>query len=382
MKIVHLCLASFYIDNYSYQENLLPKYHKLAGHDVTIIASLVSFSDKGKPILLDREAEYNTAEGCKVYRMDYRHPFYVINRRFRKYTKLESLLNKETPDLIFIHGVQFADILSVIKYKEKNPKTRLLCDNHADWINSARGFLSKNILHKVIWKYYAKKAEPYIDKFYGVTPVRCEFLSKMYGISASKIELLVMGVDDKIIPSQLERNHIKKRIKKELHLNDNDFLIITGGKIDSNKNIHILADVLVKYQNIHLIIFGNVLPEMKEMMDKYFKKANIHYVGWLDSRQTTEYFIASDLAFFPGTHSVLWEQAVGIGIPAVFKHWEGMEHVDVGGNCRFLYENTHEEIETVIEKLISNNEEYSEMKKLAEMNALKFYYSDIANRVL
>ena len=28
MKIVHLCLGCFYIDNYSYQENMLPKFHK------------------------------------------------------------------------------------------------------------------------------------------------------------------------------------------------------------------------------------------------------------------------------------------------------------------------------------------------------------------
>ncbi len=28
MKIVHMCLGCFYPDNYSYQENMLPKYHK------------------------------------------------------------------------------------------------------------------------------------------------------------------------------------------------------------------------------------------------------------------------------------------------------------------------------------------------------------------
>jgi hypothetical protein len=43
MKVVHLCLGCFYIDNYSYQENMLPKYHKLAGHEVSVVASLVSF---------------------------------------------------------------------------------------------------------------------------------------------------------------------------------------------------------------------------------------------------------------------------------------------------------------------------------------------------
>lgn len=32
MKILHICLASFYIDNYSYQENLLPKFHMISAY--------------------------------------------------------------------------------------------------------------------------------------------------------------------------------------------------------------------------------------------------------------------------------------------------------------------------------------------------------------
>ena len=41
MKVVHLCLACFYPDGYSYQENMLPQYHKMLGMEVAIIASLV-----------------------------------------------------------------------------------------------------------------------------------------------------------------------------------------------------------------------------------------------------------------------------------------------------------------------------------------------------
>lgn len=47
MKILHLCLANFYIDNYSYQENMLPKFHKKLGYEVEIIASMQSFDRNG-----------------------------------------------------------------------------------------------------------------------------------------------------------------------------------------------------------------------------------------------------------------------------------------------------------------------------------------------
>ena len=37
MKIVHLCLGCFFPDNYSYQENMLPKFHKELGYDVKVL---------------------------------------------------------------------------------------------------------------------------------------------------------------------------------------------------------------------------------------------------------------------------------------------------------------------------------------------------------
>ena len=33
MRILHMCLGSFFVDNYSYQENILPKYHKALGNE-------------------------------------------------------------------------------------------------------------------------------------------------------------------------------------------------------------------------------------------------------------------------------------------------------------------------------------------------------------
>ena len=48
MKVLHICLACFFPDNYSYQENMLPKFHKELGYDVEVIASLASFDRNGK----------------------------------------------------------------------------------------------------------------------------------------------------------------------------------------------------------------------------------------------------------------------------------------------------------------------------------------------
>lgn len=381
MKIVHLCLASFFIDNYSYQENLLPKYHKYSGFDVTIIASLVSFDNNGKYTLLSHESEYETVEGCKVYRLDYRHPCYAFNRLFRRYHNFYSILKKENPDLIFIHGIQFSDIKTVLRYKMENPAVRLFCDNHADWVNSATNFISKNILHKVIWKYFAKRAEPYIEWFYGVTPSRCDFLKDVYGISPLKIDLLVMGLDDQSVPWK-EAVNINKRIRENLDIGLDDFLIISGGKIDERKNIHLLIDAVQRISNkcIHLVIFGNIAPEFKDTIHSLLASDTIHFVGWLTPDQTIEYFLAANLAVFPGTHSVLWEQVVGLGIPAIFKYWMGMTHIDLNGNCILLHNDSVEELEYMIKDLHSCPDKYLKMKAHAVTVSSFFSYTTIAHR--
>lgn len=384
MKIVHLCLSCFYIDNYSYQENMLPKYHVLQGHDVTVIASLVSFDSSGKPCLLDSESTTVSKDGFKVVRVDYRRPFYKFNKFIRIYNNIFYLLESEKPDLIFIHGFSFMDITKIIKYVTVNKHVKIFVDSHTDLINSAQTWLSLNIFHKVIFRYYARILSPFVEKFYGTTPLRCDFLRDVYNIDQEKNELLVMGVDDVLLANK-SRALIRRKYCSLNGIDESNFIIVSGGKIDERKNIHLLMQAVnnIDKENVTLIIFGTVAPEMKDLFQNLLLSTSIIYVGWLNSDQVMDYLILSDLIVLPGTHSVLWEQAVGIGIPCVFKFWEGMTHIDVGGNCEFLYKDSTEEISDVLNDIINVNGKYDIMKQISVNKGLKeFSYSDIARRCI
>lgn len=380
MKIVHLCLSCFYIDDYSYQENMLPKYHVLQGHEVSVIASMVSFDTDGKPCLLKEESVKTTEEGYKVIRVDYKRPFYKFNKFVRFYRNTYNLLENEAPDLIFIHDFSFMDITKVIRYVSNNKNVKIYVDCHTDYINSAKSWVSKNIFHHFIWRYYAKKLSPFVEKFYGVTPLRCEFLKDAYKIDSDKIELLVMGIDDEILKIK-DKSVIKQSYCSTLNIDCNDFLIVTGGKIDEKKNIHLVMEAVnnLKVPNTKLIVFGTVAPEMRKLFDSLLDPKLIIYVGWLNPEKILDYLIIADLVVFPGTHSVLWEQAVGAGTPCIFKYWKGMKHVDVGGNCEFLYEDSVAEMTNVLSKVLSDRVRYDEMKEIAIDKGLKkFAYSEIA----
>ena len=68
MKIVNVIINGVYTDGYSYQENLLPKYHKLNGNDTYIITSNNKFST-GDNIVKVECGEYLDENGVKIIRL-------------------------------------------------------------------------------------------------------------------------------------------------------------------------------------------------------------------------------------------------------------------------------------------------------------------------
>ena len=350
------------------------------GHEVYIIASNFSFDEKGKGYFIKGTSEYINKDGIKVIRVEFKKPFYTINRILRRYSHLYQKIEEIEPDLIFTHNISAVDMHQLSRYVRKHPYVKLFGDNHADYINSGRNPLSKYILHPIIWRHYAKEIEPYLEKCFGVTPMRCSFLRDVYHISPEKIDYLPMGIDDEAIPT--DRKAIRNKVRKELRVGDKDILIITGGKIDREKNTHILLEALrnLNRHDIHLVICG-ILTEEMFFLKEYFSNNSIHYLGWCDAPKVINCMVAADVACFPGTHSTLWEQSVGIGLPAIFKRWPEMEHVDINGNCFFVQGENVEELQRAIEN-ITSEQNYNKIKDLATKASENFLYSHISLKAI
>ena len=384
MKIVHLCLCSFFPDNYSYQENMLPKYHKKLGYDVEVIASTQSFDKQGKVCYLDNVGTYQNEYDIKVTRLAYKSNS-KIWKKLKRYIGVFEAISKAEPDVLFIHGGQFLDIDQVVKYIKMHPDVKVYVDNHADFSNSATNWFSKNILHRIVWKHTEHKIEPYTRKFYGVLPVRVDFLKNVYGLPADKCELLVMGADDELV-ERAKTSGARERIRKQYGIKNDDFLIVTGGKIDKWKTQTLLlmqAVQNISNPNVKLIVFGSVNDELVEQVKALSDSNKVQYIGWISSEDTYDYFEASDLVVFPGRHSVMWEQVTGQGKPMIVKDWPGTHHVDLGGNVLFLTEDSSDEIQGKIESLLSDPSKVSEMTKIAQEKGMQiFSYADISKRAI
>lgn len=384
MRVVHLCLGSFYPDGYSYQENMLPKFHKKQGHHVEVIASLQTFDKDGKPAYMPEAKTYQNEYDIKVIRLEYKKPVTVYHK-MKRYVGTYKALEEANPEVLFIHGCQFMDMDIVVRYLKEHPGVRVYVDNHADFSNSGTNWLSKNILHKIFWRHTAQIINPYTTKFYGVLPARVDWLVNMYHLPKEKCELLVMGADDDMVAAAA-KPEVRKSIREKYEIADDDFLVMTGGKIDQWKTQTLLlmqAVQNIKSDKVKLIVFGSVTSELKDKVNALSDGRKVRYIGWIQSQDSYQYFAASDLVVFPGRHSVFWEQVAAQGIPMLCKKWDGTTHIDIGGNVEFLMKDSELEIQERIEYLFNNPEKYQAMKKLAEEKGKLFFsYESIAGRAL
>ncbi len=384
MKILHVCLASFYADNYSYQENLLPKAHKDLGHEVRILASTETYVD-GKKLGYIKPSEYLNENGIPVKRIPYVSYLPLkLARKLRIYPNVYEYLCEYKPDYIFSHSVSYLSINQIVRYAKENPNVRVVVDSHSDFVNSAKTFLSRYVLHGIIYRYCAHKVLPYTEIFYGTLPLRCEFLKEIYGIPSKKVGFLPMGVDDDLARKYSTAECVAAERKKH-DIADDDFLIVTGGRINAKKYQMLLAMRAVSNiadKRVKMLVFGSVDDDVKEEFDSLLSD-RVSYLGWANVEDAYRYFAMADLVTFPGTHSVYWEQATGLGKPLLVKYFDGITHVDMGGNVKFLYKDSTEEIQQALEEIASNKEIYERMLKIAkEKGATTFSYEAIAKKAI
>jgi len=200
MRIVHV--TPFYHDGFGYHENLLPAYQRKQGHDVTIITSNI-LKHTGSGVKFVKPGWYQDGEN-KIIRLK---SDYVLNHRFVYLHELQEILSDMKPEYIFHHELKSLTALQVMPYKKKNKNVFLAYDNHADWYNSLYNCpLIQKIYNGWIWRTALHEIEEYADIVFGVTPLRCLFAEKVYGVPKNKIRFLPLGVDNYGISNCLENS--------------------------------------------------------------------------------------------------------------------------------------------------------------------------------
>lgn len=384
MKIVHVTITSnVFGKDYAYQDNLLSKAHRKMGHDVSIVSSTYSNFDPntGKTVQA-QSGEETIGDNIRLIRLKPVFPWF-INHSIHVFWGFRKTIERLNPDIIFAHGIASLNYRFFSQYKKTHPNVKIVFDNHADFNNSCQKKLRYLYSRYIVRHFVMSKIEETSNHFYGVTPARCDFLHDMYAAPLNKISLLPMGADDDDMHFE-NKEIIRKDVRLRYNIKDDDFLIVTGGKIDPLKNIHVLAEAVSNISNKHIkmIIFGSIRDDLKKVFER-LRSERIKCIGWIPSNEVYRYFYAADIVMFPGLHSVLWEQAVASQVPCAFSKIKGFEHVDIGGNCVLMDEKSVDYYKTLIEKIYTDKGFYSELFMNAHSDqTYQFLYSNIAQKVL
>ncbi|MEO7181055.1 MAG: glycosyltransferase family 4 protein [Gemmatimonadaceae bacterium] len=336
-------LTELYADKSQYQENLLGKYYVKHGHEVTVIAGT---SNDARAFYADEHdatvpaSEYRDG-GVNVIKLPYSLNF--LNR-LRRFAGVDEILEREQPDLIYVHDIHL-NLAEAASYKKKYPHCTIIMDYHADYSNSAKNWLSLHVLHKVIRKAILYRSRKYIARFYPVWPAAGVFLNEVYGIAPDEMELLHQGPDTDLARST-KAARAGAAVRHRLGIPDDAVVVFTGGKFNRKKKTHLLIDAVMRIarRDLHLIAVGDAGPADQEYKAALLRSCagseRIHLVGWQHGADVYRFMDASDFAVFPASQSVLWQQAISMGLPLIVGHDDGQDasHMNMYGNVVILDE--------------------------------------------
>ena len=365
MKILMIC--DFFHQDQMYQENLLTKYYLKKGHEVTILASTT------ESIFDYYNGVYNKSNKPNTY---YYNNFKVIRLKYslnllnkvRCLKGLRNAINEENPDIIYVHGFML-NLFEAIRYKSSY-NCKIIYDSHADLSNSGNNWISLNLLHRVFYRFIIKFLYKKIDKIFYITPEGGYFLNRFYKIPYKYMDLLPLGADTDCI-NGLKKQSSKSSIRTKYNINKSDFVIFTGGKLNKIKKTSLVIELVnnLKNSSVHLFIIGKSFDEDydSELKNLANKNPRIHFTGWVGSNEIYKFMVISDVAIFPYSQSVLWQQCIVAGLPLIVGSGPGIDANYLNRNNNIFILNEKEinidSIKKIVVKLINDNKLLKRIKK-------------------
>jgi 1,2-diacylglycerol 3-alpha-glucosyltransferase len=318
MNIVMVC--DFFDPDLEYQENSLVKYYKSRGHSVTVVTSTFDdvfdyYNDKHDA---SKPGETYWSDGAKIVKCKYK---YNILNKYRPFRSIYPILEAEKPDLIFFHDI-IPNIGEGVRYVKRHQNCVMIMDYHADFSNSGANWLSINVLHRLLRGCVLRSARPHLQKIFPIVPEGQRFLEVIYGVERDEMEILPLGVDLELA-TEVRNSGEGSKLRAALDIPLDAFVIFTGGKLHPLKKTERLVEALEdpRCRGAHLLVVGDAGEKEAEykrlILERCSRTANVHFCGWQAKRDVYVHMAASDVAIFPASQSVLWQQSIGMGLPLI-----------------------------------------------------------------
>lgn len=378
MRVLHLCLSCFYIDDAGYQENHLVRQHVDGGHDVLVIASTETFDGKGG-LGYTVPGTYIGSDGAKVVRVPYvKWLPKKLGRKLRIHSGVYGLIKAFAPQVMLFHGCAGNEIVTVAKYAADHRDVLFYVDSHEDFNNSARNFLSKNILHRIFYRNRMQTALPQIRKVLCVNVESQVFMNELYGVPRDRLEFFPLGGHVLALADIANR---RAKIRNQLNISDDVVIYLQSGKMTKRKKLMASLDAFGQLggTNLRFWITGLLTEETtQELSTKIASDPRVSFLGWQSPEELNDLLCAADVYLQPGTQSVTMQNALCCGCPVIIDDVPGHQpYIDSGATL------VHDQLTLLKAMQNALTWDHAEMRALALHYAReKLDYKNLANRIL
>lgn len=382
MKILHW--DEMFHPAFGYQINILAKFQAVEGHEVTIITSnniekhptFAGFANDGNIEELD--TEYSNKYGVKIIRL----PIWkVISGRVIYKGGYIEKIKELNPDVIMCHT---NDTLSSIRIAQryKSINIPIVFDNHM------LEMAAKNPLSKAFRLYFKTFVTPIIKKNNWVV-IRTQddkYVNKCLGIPEEQTPFISFGTDTSIFHRDI---NVRRDFRKELKLDERDFVVVYTGKINESKGGKLLAKAFLEKFNterkVVLLCVGNIEnSEYGKEVEEILNKSNNRIIRFKTQNylDLAKFYQVSDLSIFPKQCSLSFYDAQACGLPVLSE--DNNINVDRNKNNNGICFKSGN-----VEDIICKIKMFSEMKEIEyekmRQNSIDFIvnnydYKDIAEK--
>lgn len=383
-------LCDFYNEKLEFQENLIAKYYTKNGHVVTIVTSTYEDVFEYYSGVHDKNIQASTRfdGGVKIIKLKYK---YNLLNKIRPFTSIIKVLEDESPDLIYVHDIM-PNMVEAVAYIKSHPECKMIMDYHADYSNSGKNWISLKVLHGIIRKRYLDRSRKYISKIFPVVPAGIKFLHEIYKVPHSEMEVLPLGADVDLC-HEIKKSKRPLELSEKYNIGKDSKVIVTGGKLAPRKKTEILIQAFIDlpFEDRHLFIIGDSSKEdadYKSMLESISRDVpNIHFTGWLAKDEVYTHYHIADIAVFPASQSILWQQAIAAELPLLVGNTGGqsIEYLNLYNNIIIMENDTinTQSITDNITQVLRNNDLSRSMKIGARKVALEqLDWNRLINRTL
>lgn len=315
MKLLIVTTGNQFTPSMLYKENYIIKAAIENGDEVLVLASEYTYVG-GKPLKVSSD---ENIEGYVVKRLRYKMIVNgLITRKVRVCRNYFDEVLRFGPDLIFFNCAQVYDINYCKKIKEALPDVKMVMDFSTKFINSARNWFSREILHKIIYRRWIQNALPYIDRVFYISVESKEFANDIYRIP---LEMMEHNNLPGALIGKAEKDALKGKIYKKHGFSKETILFVHSGKIGRLKRT---AELLRGFRTVEddrfkLLIIGSLEEVVRtEIMELVSQDSRVEYLGFLSGAELTQYLCAADIYLQPGTISQTSQTAICCGCPIAF----------------------------------------------------------------